>query len=260
MEYSQPRPGAVYLIGLDPAGWGHGDESAFVVLEVWADRIQQVAAFASNAFDPSQVADLVVRVARKYNNAFVSGENQGVGMATMVLLHKQFNAGNLRNLLYSGTKISIKNRPGFPATTNNIKRGLSLLVDALGDRLELRDRELVHQLASYKNDKLVEEGDTTKVLQTVTGRKSRNRRERHHWDRVSALQWACFALPQMPLRIESVVAPTSQEVVTYGQLDTVRGGISIQQSNLLRLAQQSQRKTKPADLWTIGSAPRKKNR
>ena len=58
------------------------------------------------------------------------------------------------------------------------------MVDALMDKLIIRDEDLVEQLGTYKNDKRVEDGVVAEQLRGAIGRR---RRARHHWDKVSAL-------------------------------------------------------------------------
>ena len=71
MEYKKPNPDAVYVIGVDPAGFGSGDQASFQVLEVWEDEWVQVATFSSNQPNPPEVARYVLEAAKRYNNAEV---------------------------------------------------------------------------------------------------------------------------------------------------------------------------------------------
>ena len=63
----------------------------------------------------------------------------------------------------------------------------SWLIDALLDELVLRDKATVEDLLGYRNDKAVEESAGAEIAR---GQASKRRRERGHWDRVSALMIA----------------------------------------------------------------------
>lgn len=206
-EYKSPNPDAIYVLGADPAGWLGGDSAAFQILEVWEDRIEQVAVFSSNEVTPEGFADTIITAAKRYNDALVGVESNGVGLATLTLLVAAQRAGKLKHLLFQDRGIHAK--PGIPATAGNISRALGLLIDGLQKTLVLHDMETVEQLSTYRNDKLVQEGETREVL--MPGKTAKGRRPKHHWDRCSALLWAMFMVPTVPLRIRKTgtkVAPT----------------------------------------------------
>lgn len=177
MVYEGPKEGAVYVIGLDPSGYGARDHASFQVLEVWASSWRQVATFASKA-DPPEVAKQVDKIGRHYNDALVFVESNGVGLGTIALLQ----AMDYPNLFYSS-----RGKPGYHKTDES--KLLGELVDALNETLVLRDRETVSQLRSYRSDRALEPSPEAEVL----GMQAKGRRERHHWDRVSALMMAVLA-------------------------------------------------------------------
>ena len=71
------------------------------------------------------------------------------------------------------------------------------MIEGLLDELIFNDRESVEQLQTYKNDKSVEEGASSEVLR---GTASKKRRDRHHWDKVSALIMAVVCARDLPVR------------------------------------------------------------
>ena len=214
MEYETPEPGAKYVIGVDPAGWMGGDQAAFQILKVWADDWgwEQVATFSSNEVDPPTFARYVIEAAERYNNAEVIVENNGVGLGILSLLElaadpsgmvMKDDYGNerryhLKNLYYHALASGVKNKPGISANAKTNAEGLAALIDALMDMLVIRDEETLEQLQSYKRDKEVDANDKWKILNP--GDTPKGRRSRHHWDRISALIWACFIARQQPLR------------------------------------------------------------
>lgn len=216
-EYQGPKESAVYVIGADPAGWMGGDQASFVVLEVWGDEWIQVAEFSSNVVIPVDFARKICEVAERFNNATVVVENNGVGAGTLAYLEQANKPEgtimrdewgverryHVKNLYYHQRGIHAK--PGIPASAKTNKEGLARLIDALMDNLTLRSDFLVKQLQTYGMDKEVEAGEKWGILNP--GKTQKGRRERHHWDRVSALIWACFAATLAPVKYR----PKSQE-------------------------------------------------
>lgn len=199
-EYADPRPGAIYVMGVDPAGWGGGDSAAFQVLECWEDEWRQVACFASNEIDYIAFAEKIIETALKYNDASVLVENNGVGAGTLATLIAAERSGSLKNLVYLAR--GIKAKPGVAASSKSINEAMGLLIDALMDRLVIHDEETVVQLGTYRQDKLVTTSEKSQLLNP--GKVGRGRRAKHHWDRCSALLWAVKAATMAPVRFKPV--------------------------------------------------------
>lgn len=212
-QYSDPKPGAIYVIGADPAGWGGGDQAAFQVLEVWDDQLIQVATFSSNEVQPTEFARLLIEESRKWNDAMVICENNGVGLATTQLLHQAHKEGitlrnahgkderyHLKNMYYHQLASRSEQVPGWPSNKSTLQEVLGTLIDELMDRLVLRDEETVNQLGSYRRDKDVQESDNYRIL-NGNDQGMKGRRGKHHWDRVSALMIAAFGSRRVPRRI-----------------------------------------------------------
>ena len=201
-EYVAPRPGAQYIIGVDPCGWMGGDPASIQVLEVWEDRWEQAAVMNNNMIDPPRLAQFIIHLARKYNDALVVIENNGVGLGVLSPLVTAMEAGEIRNLYYN--QRGVKTAPGIAATSKSINAGLGYLIDALMDTLIIHDQETVDQLATYRHDKLTDISDVAKLLSP--DKVGRGRRARHHWDRCSALMWACLGARELPVRFRPKAA------------------------------------------------------
>lgn len=244
-EYKDPVPGAVYVIGADPAGWSGNDHAAFQVLEVWADRVVQAATYSTNLDDPTTVARRLCDVAESYNDAMVVVENNGVGVGTLEILRLANQSGgtilrdeygnerryHVKNLYYHQLAGRADTRPGIPAGVNTNAEGMACLVDMLLDSLIVHDEETLDQLQSYKRDREVVASDRWQIVnpeQVMTGR-----REKHHWDRVSALIWACYGAKRAPQRyrpkseaeIEKEYAEAEEKAkvgLTHNQMEALR--------------------------------------
>jgi hypothetical protein len=215
MEYEQPKSGAVYVMGVDPAGYASRDHAAFQVLKVYDGEWTQVAAYGGIT-DPVLFAKKINEIGRKYNGALVAVESNGVGVATLALLEEL----DYPNLFYERPY-----RPGIAATSKSVAMMLSYLQDALRDELILHDEDTVGQLGSYREDKSIERSAISEILH---GDRQGRRRDRHHWDKISALQISCLAARFAPRRYKKDNAPPGLENVllfkemTYTQVQSYR--------------------------------------
>lgn len=212
MEYEAPEPGAIYVIGVDPAGFGMRDHASFQVLKVWADEWKQVACYAG-VTDPVDFGRKLLEAGRRYNNAMLGIERNGVGAAALAMVE----AANYPNVLYDQAY-----KPGIWKKSQ--EQMLNPLVDALLSQLVIRDEDTVAQLQSYNNDKIVERSVRSEIM--ANGRSDTRRRERHHWDKVSALAMACITAEEAPRRfrpeakVEDNLVPFKG--ITYDDLERIR--------------------------------------
>ena len=218
-EYADPSPGALYVIGVDPAKGTGGDQASFQVLEVWGDEWSQVATFSSNTTDSSTLARIIIEKAERWNDAHVIVENNGVGVGTLAFLelatavsgtvmkdeHGVEKRYHLKNLYYHKYASKAGQTSGVPAGARTNAEALSGLIDALIDVLVIRDAETLDQLQTYRRDKEVEESDKWAIMNP--GKVAKGRRRKHHWDRVSALAWAVYLARTLPTRYR----PKTQE-------------------------------------------------
>jgi len=185
--YREPRVGARYVIGVDPAGYG-SDHASFIVLEVWNDKLIQCAEYSCPHITPTEFANQVADIAEKYNGALVGVERNGVGIAVVERLKTLRAEGRRFNLYYK--TMGVGQPAGIYSSKASNEEALAILIDELLDRLVLYSQNLVAQLGSYRNDKAVEDSEKFKLLNP--GKLGQGRREKHHWDRVSALGFACM--------------------------------------------------------------------
>tara|TARA_R100001594_G_scaffold31669_2_gene59036 strand:+ start:4741 stop:5709 length:969 start_codon:yes stop_codon:yes gene_type:complete len=205
-EYENPEPGAIYVIGVDPAGYAARDHASFQVLKIYDNEWTQVACFADHT-EPIPFSRAVLKAAKRYNDAKVVVESNGVGAAVIALL-QEFNC---KNLFHEKAY-----RPGFTATSKSVDQMLSWLQDALKDELILHDADTVDQLTTYRHDKRVERPASSEIL--YGSRKEKKRRGRHHWDKISALQLAVVAARQSPTRFRQKPPKSLENVILFKDL------------------------------------------
>ena len=214
IEIEPPEPGAIYACGVDPAGFGMRDHASFQIVKVYDDEIKQVYEYAKTTDPLSFARDLVVQL-RRYNNAYVAIENNGVGAGTIV---------HLQEIEYPNLLHADKSTIGFNSNGPNNERYLRYLIDALMDTLVIKSKDLLSQMLSYKNDKRTERSALAELLTgDATGG---NRRARHHWDKVSALIYAIVASRFVPTRYRSAKQDDSKQVdfekMTYNEIEKYR--------------------------------------
>ena len=215
-EYEDPDPDAVYLLCFDPSGYGTGDPAAFHVLKVWADApMEQVAEYETNQHDPPMQAYYVAKAAKRYNDAIVVAENNVQGALSLLQVASEANGLELMSPHNKMERVHIKNlyyykvgkpdqRPGVNANRKTLPEAMGSLITALIDKIVIRGQNTFAQLASYRRDKDVQTSEKAKVVNP--DREARGRRKKHHWDRVSALMWGCWAVERgvVPLRHKPV--------------------------------------------------------
>lgn len=191
--FRAPHPDALYVIGVDPAGWAARDHAAFHVFEVWEEVVEQVAVFASNRLTPENFVSLLINVGIQYNKALIVVESNGVG------------AGVLSPLLMSGYSNIYHEAPGKPGKSANAKSNeemMAMLRDDLMDRMTIRDRDTVAQIQSYGDDAMLAISPKAEILSGDPTGKGK-RRERHHWDKVSALRMVSVGVRVTPRRVKT---------------------------------------------------------
>jgi len=211
--HAEPDPDAVYALAVDPCGYAARDHGAAQLVEVWDDVWYQVGVFSGGrreSVDPEVLARWVFDTGMRYNKALVVVESTGVGQGVLTLLR----AWGYPNLYYES-----KGNPGIAATTKSNGLSLTALRTALKDLLVLRDADTVGQLQTYRNDKNVQDGVQAEQLRGEVGRR---RRERHHWDKVSALQWVCWAAKRLPARLRTIT--TNPRDITTNPWEKPEGG------------------------------------
>ena len=200
MEYEAPDPNAVYAIGVDPSGYAARDHASFHVLKCYRDEWTQVATFADH-IDPLVFTGKIEKIGARYNKALVVVESNGVGQAVLSLLEDR----RYPNLYYEA-----KFRPGFTSTSKSLDQATGWLIDSLMEDLVLHDKGTVEQLLSYKNDKRTEESANAEILRRGPSPK---RRERHHWDKVSALLMSIIGARYVPCREKPGAQPKESDNV-----------------------------------------------
>jgi len=185
IEFEPPTQNARYVIGVDPVGFAARDNAAFHVLKVTSEAIEQVAVYSAHT-DPPTLADILVSIGVKYNHALIVVEDNGVGQGVLTALKMM----QYRKLYHN------KGKPGL--NKHSESKFMAVLVDALLDDLIIHEKQTIQQLQTYRRDKDTADSPRQEVMRKKNKRNSK--REKHHWDRVSALMVGLMVAYRIPRR------------------------------------------------------------
>ena len=179
--WEKPQEGAIYALGCDPAK-GTGEHWATIQVlridSIVPIKMKQVAVFQDNKTDVYDYADIINRLSRYYNDAFILCENNGEGNAVVQRLWWEYENENLVN---SGSKMnslgirSTGNRSAHGGVKGTKTKAVLLMKKIIEDgSLEINDEPTLKELGSF-----IEENDKFFGKDTPD-------------DLVSALYWGCF--------------------------------------------------------------------
>jgi hypothetical protein len=143
LEWAPPVPGKLYWVGADVAAGIPGRD--YSVAQVLDEDKKQVAKFRAHVH-PDYYAEVLVALARRYNDARVAVESNNHGILTNNRLAKEFGYENLY-IRETVDKLNdmVRQEPGF-ATDVKTK---PLIIDQL--RAEIRDSEItIHDENTYR--------------------------------------------------------------------------------------------------------------
>jgi len=155
--YFEPEEGHVYFIVVDTARGKEGDYSAFKVFDATELPYKDVASYRDNLIDPVLYPNIIIQVAKHYNNAFVLVETNDVGQQVADILYQDLEYDNM--LFTAGTNITgIKISAGFGTsshagvrTTTSVKKlGCSNFKSLIeNDKLIIHDYDTIQEMFRF---------------------------------------------------------------------------------------------------------------
>lgn len=150
------EPEHIYIVCADVSHGVGIDYSAFSVIDVSAKPWRQVAKFRNNEIVPSAYPDVIAKVAKYYNNAYILCESNDVGMQVLINLQVDLEMENILGSIMTpkGQRLSSghspKHRLGIKTTTAIKRIGCAALKDLIEqDQLIVNDYETVTELATF---------------------------------------------------------------------------------------------------------------
>lgn len=169
--FEHPKQNHIYIIGVDTAKGTGGNYSVTQVLDISAVPIKQVAVYSDNTIGTYNFSYLIEKIAKLYNSAYLSIENNAEGAAVLQTLWNEIEYENIIDFETNKKELGIR------ATVKTKSHALDILKDYLENKkIEIKDIQTIYELSRF-----VDHGN---------GRFSAEEGEND--DFVSALYWALF--------------------------------------------------------------------
>ena len=144
--YRKVEDGHHYLMMVDVSKGRGQDYSTFNVVDITNGEFEQVATYRDNMVSPLIFPDIIIKIAKMYNQALVLIENNDAGQVVCNTVYYEYEYEN--TFLESSVK-----RGGIGVTmTKRVKRiGCSNLKDIIElNKLKIHDAETIRELASFE--------------------------------------------------------------------------------------------------------------
>lgn len=183
--YSKPKPGVLYVMGVDCASGVGNDYACVQVIEIRSKNdMEQVAVYRSNTVKIGEFSRIVDYISKLYNNAYYILENNDVGKQVAEELWYTLENTNMINTEKAGHGLGTKadKRSKLDACME-----LKRVMDA--GFLKIHDAVTIKEISTF------EEQNTPNVFKASKG---------NHDDTVSALYWAVYATMQPEIDMDNI--------------------------------------------------------
>ena len=144
--YQGPKEDHTYIMTVDVSKGRGQDYSTFTVVDITTGMFEQVATFRDNMISPMIFPDIIVKVAKMYNEALVIIENNDVGQVVCNDVYYEYE--------YENTFVeSTVKRGGVGVTmTKRVKRiGCSNLKDLVElGKIQIPDADTISELSTFE--------------------------------------------------------------------------------------------------------------
>lgn len=179
----KPRKDRTYVIGCDIGEGVGGDYSIALVLDITdTARIKICATFSNNTISPTDFAYVLAKLSKKYNNAIIAGERNGIGRSTMDTI---WNVYEMENILCWKGKGEAMLNPGI-FSHNSIKVQACIWAKFIIDSQDLFDIEFNDKNILFEMEYFEKKANTTySVYKAVEGK---------HDDYMMSLIWGLWLI------------------------------------------------------------------
>mgnify|MGYP001442696228 CR=1 FL=1 len=160
--YESPQENHYYAITVDTARGIGGDYSAFIVVDITEMPYKVVAKYRDNNIAPMLFPDVIGKVARDFNDAFVLVEVNDIGQQVVEILHQELEYENILSTVTEKQRQFIS--PGFGKSTKlgvntskAVKRQGCFTFKSLLEEQKLLvfDEHIIHEISTF-----IEKGNT----------------------------------------------------------------------------------------------------
>ena len=160
--YESPEKNHYYAMAVDTARGIGGDYSAFVVVDITEMPYKVVAKYRDNEIAPMLFPDVIGKVGRDYNDAFVLIEVNDIGQQVVEILHQEIEYENILSTVTEKNRQFVS--PGFGKSTKlgvntskQVKRQGCFTFKSLLEEQKLLvfDEHIIHEISTF-----IEKGNT----------------------------------------------------------------------------------------------------
>jgi hypothetical protein len=155
--YFEPVKDRIYFMVVDTGRGKEGDYSAFKVFDATELPYKDVATYRNNTIDPVLYPNVLVSVAKYYNNAYILVETNDIGQQVADITYQDLEYENMlftSGTNISGTKISAgfgtSSHPGVRTTSSVKKIGCSNFKSLIeNDKLIIHDFNTIQEMYRF---------------------------------------------------------------------------------------------------------------
>ena len=160
--YESPEKNHYYAMAVDTARGIGGDYSAFVVIDITEMPYKVVAKYRDNEIAPMLFPDVIGKVGRDYNDAFILIEVNDIGQQVVEILHQEIEYENILSTVTEKNRQFVS--PGFGKSTKlgvntskQVKRQGCFTFKSLLEEQKLLvfDEHIIHEISTF-----IEKGNT----------------------------------------------------------------------------------------------------
>jgi len=160
--YEEPKEGHYYCITVDTARGIGGDYSACVVLDITDMPYTIAATYRNNKIAPLLYPEIISKLGKDFNNAYILCENNDIGGQVIEILHEEIEYENLFSTVTEKARQYVT--PGFGRssrlgvnTSKQVKRQGCFNFKSLMEERKLLvfDAEVIHEISTF-----IERGQT----------------------------------------------------------------------------------------------------
>lgn len=156
--YEPPQIGHNYIVTVDPSEGLGIDYSVALITDVTKVPYEQVGIYRNNSIDPNLFPDVIERLAKTYNDAFVLVEANNIGAVICNILHDVLEYENLIRTESKGRKGMVvswgfgssKSIVGVKTTPVTKRIGCAHLKSLIeSDQYRIRDFQTIEELSTF---------------------------------------------------------------------------------------------------------------
>jgi hypothetical protein len=154
--YEEPKEDHYYCVTVDTARGIGGDYSAFVVTDITEMPYKVVATYRNNKIAPLLYPEVIAKLGRDFNNAYILCENNDIGGQIVEILHEEIEYENIFTTVTEKARQYVT--PGFGKSTRlgvntskQVKRQGCFNFKSLMEEKKLLvfDAEIIHEISTF---------------------------------------------------------------------------------------------------------------